>query len=79
MPLYEYVADDGAVIELLRPMSEADKPVDDPSGLGRVFRRRASTFAAQGGTPGAGKGSGHVHLGGGCACGRPGGPCGSAN
>lgn len=48
MPLYEYVCDtDGEVIELLRPISEADHPVPDPKGLGRTFRRRHSTFAAK--------------------------------
>jgi hypothetical protein len=79
MPLYEYRADDGTTLELIRPMADADKPVPDPDGKGRMFKRVLSTFAAQGGTPGAGKGSGHVHLGAGCPCGKPGGGCGSMN
>lgn len=74
MPLYEYVCEnDGTVIELLRPISQADEPVQDPSGKGREFKRRHSTFAA--------KGQGGTSLpitggGGGCACGKPHG-CGS--
>lgn len=81
MPIYEYVCDvDGDRVELMRPMADADKPVDDPAGKGRVFKRTLSVFAAQGGgggTPGAGKGGGstHVHTGG-CGCGKPGGGCG---
>lgn len=75
MPLYEYAAEDGTVIELLRPIADADKPVADPDGRGRVFTRRASTFAAQGGTPGVGKGAGHTHLGACCPCGKSAGSC----
>jgi putative FmdB family regulatory protein len=72
MPIYEYVCEkDGAVIELLRPMSEADEPVQDPEGKGRVFKRKHSTFA----TGGIG-----VDLmkrqGGTCACGKRAGGCG---
>lgn len=82
MPLYEYVCEqDGTVIELLRPMSQADAPVDDPEGKGRVFRRKQSTFASSGtnvslGVSGGG-GGGHVHSGG-CGCGKPRGVCGRA-
>jgi predicted nucleic acid-binding Zn ribbon protein len=79
MPIYEYTSHDGTKLELLRSMADADKPVDDPAGKGRVFKRVLSTFAAQGGTPGAGKGAGHVHLGAGCGCGKPSGSCGSRN
>lgn len=77
MPIYEYVSEkDGDRIELLRPMSQADAPVEDPAGKGRVFRRVASTFAAQGATVSVGGGSGgHVHTGG-CGCGKPHGSCG---
>jgi putative FmdB family regulatory protein len=76
MPLYEYVCEtDGERIELLRPMAQADAPVDDPKGEGRRFRRVHSTFAAQGGEPGSSKGR-TVSIGGGCACGKPHG-CGS--
>lgn len=76
MPLYEYVCEaDGSRLELLRPMSQADAPVDDPAGKGRVFKRVASTFAAQGtggaGTGGAGGGGG----GGCCPCGKGAGAC----
>jgi hypothetical protein len=46
LPLYEYIADDGAILELLRPMADADNPVEDPEGRGRTFRRKLSTFAA---------------------------------
>lgn len=79
MPLYEYICErDGTVLEVLRPIADADKPLEDPEGKGRVFKRRLSTFAAQGGAPGTGKGGGHVHLGAGCPCGKPGGGCGRA-
>ena len=74
MPIYEYVCDeDGSVIELMRPASDADKPVADPDGKGRVYKRKFSTFAAQG-SP-AGK---SVSLGGCCPCGKNKGSC-SAN
>ena len=47
MPLYEYVCEEtGEVVELLRPLSDADKPIEDPEGKGRRFVRRLSTFAA---------------------------------
>jgi putative FmdB family regulatory protein len=73
MPIYEYVCEtDGERIELLRSMKDADTPVDDPKGKGRVFKRVHSTFAAQGGEPGAGR---SVSLGGGCGCGKPHGSC----
>ena len=70
MPIYEYVCEkDGAVIELLRPMDQADEPVTDPEGKGRTFKRKHSTFATgsaagvdlmkrQGGTCGCGKRAG---------------------
>jgi putative FmdB family regulatory protein len=46
MPLYEYVCeDDGAVITLMRPMAQADDPVEDPEGKGRTFARAHSTFS----------------------------------
>jgi putative FmdB family regulatory protein len=74
MPLYEYVCEaDGTVLELMRPMSQADAPVEDPAGKGRAFVRKISTFAAKGG-PAAG--SGHVHTGGCCPCGKNQGGCG---
>lgn len=53
MPLYEYVCkEDGTKIELLRPMSEADAPVEDPQGKGRKFKRVLSSFSAQADTAG---------------------------
>ena len=46
MPLYEYQCDeDGTVVTLLRSMQDADKPVEDPDGLGRSFNRVYSTFS----------------------------------
>ncbi len=78
MPIYEYVCEtDGTRIELLRSMSQADAPVEDPTGKGRVFKRVQSTFAAAG--TAAGTGSKHVHVGGCCPCGKPGGGCGGNN
>ena len=78
MPLYEYQCrEDGTVIELLRPASQADEPVADPQGKGRTFTRRLSTFAPAGTQAGTGKG--HVHVGSCCPCGKPSGGCGSKN
>lgn len=74
MPIYEYIAEDGTKVELIRSMKDADKPVTDPEGKGRVFKRVASTFASPGGSPSAG-GGGHVHSGS-CGCGKPRGSCG---
>ncbi|HYE60809.1 MAG TPA: hypothetical protein VD997_02340 [Phycisphaerales bacterium] len=59
------------MIELIRPMADADKPVTDPEGKGRKFSRKHSVFAG-GGSSSSG---GHVHTGS-CACGKPGGGCG---
>ncbi|MFN0010756.1 MAG: zinc ribbon domain-containing protein [Phycisphaerales bacterium] len=72
MPIYEYQAEDGTVVELIRPMADADKPVADPEGKHRTFARRLSAFAAQGGTARAGGASG----GGCCPCGKNAGGCG---
>jgi putative FmdB family regulatory protein len=78
MPLYEYICEqDGTVIELLRPMSQADEPVEDPDRKGRTFKRKQSTFASSGTTVSIGASGGHVH-GGGCGCGKPHGGCGRA-
>ena len=39
MPIYEYECEkDGAVIELIRPMADADKPVEDPEGLADALK-----------------------------------------
>lgn len=73
MPIYEYVCEqDGTVVELLRPMSQADEPVTDPDAKGRVYKRKQSTFATGGGQS--------VDLmsrqGGTCGCGKRVGGCG---
>jgi putative FmdB family regulatory protein len=71
--MYEYrCVEDGELITLLRPMADADKPVDDPKGKGRTFSRVFSTFAVSGSPVG----QTHVHTGPGCGCGNPHGPCG---
>ncbi|MHC4710204.1 MAG: FmdB family zinc ribbon protein [Planctomycetota bacterium] len=68
MPLYEYrCEEDGETITVLRSMDDADKPVEDPKGLGRTFVRAHSTFAV-----GAAKAEPPSP---GCACGNPYGPC----
>ncbi len=72
MPIYEYICEsDGTVIELIRPMRDADAPVKDPDGKGRAFRRTHSTF----GTPASARASG-TPSGGCCPCGKNRGPCG---
>ena len=74
MPMYEYECEqDGEIITLLRPMRDADAPVDDPSGRGRTFRRRQSTFATSGGETGGGA---SLPVGGCCPCGKSAGQCG---
>jgi predicted nucleic acid-binding Zn ribbon protein len=77
MPIYEYEAiEDGEVIELMRPMKDADAAVEDPAGRGRTFRRKMSVFGVSGaGAAAAPATSGHVHSSG-CGCGRPHGSCG---
>lgn len=81
MPIYEYEAiEDGEVIELMRPMRDADAPVEDPKGKGRTFRRKMSVFGVSGaanaaGGAAAGHAAGHVHSSS-CGCGRPQGSCG---
>jgi hypothetical protein len=76
MPLYEYECrEDGAVLELLRPMARADDPVPDPEGKGRVFTRRHSTFS-----PGSAGGEASLlsrNSGGCCPCGKQRGMCGN--
>ena len=76
MPMYEYVSvEDGETIELLRPMTAADDPVDDPKGLGRKFVRKLSVFGVSGEAGATGVGGGHVHSGM-CGCGKRQGGCG---
>jgi len=73
MPIYEYVCEsDNNVIELLRPMAEADKPVQDPTGKGRVFARRHSVF----GVVGSATAATTQPVGGCCPCGKPQSACG---
>jgi len=75
MPLYEYICEqDGAVIELLRPMKDADQPPPDPDGKGRRFVRKQSTFASKS----SGSASGGTSLmpsGPCCPCGKSKGQC----
>ncbi len=74
MPQYEYECkEDGELIVLLRPMRDADAPVEDPKGLGRAFLRRHSVF----GVGGSSVGTTHVHAGPSCPCGKPQSSCGS--
>lgn len=78
MPIYEYECLEPGkppvVIEVLRAAADADKPVADPEGKGRVFKRRLSVFATGGGGAAPASG-GHVHSGS-CGCGKPRGSCG---
>ena len=71
MPLYEYLADDGTRLELIRPIDQADAPVPDPEHKGRSFKRVFSSFATRGGAPAASGGTG----GGCCPCGKNSGQC----
>ena len=70
MPLYEYrCEEDGTLVTLLRPMAQADAPVDDPEGLNRTFTRVQSVFQVD--APAPARGSGGPPAGGcghGCAC-----------
>jgi predicted nucleic acid-binding Zn ribbon protein len=78
MPQYEFVCEeDGSTMTLLRSMRDADLPVEDPEGRGRVFRRALS--APMIGASTGSRGSSDVPLsgsGGCCPCGKPGGGCG---
>ncbi len=79
MPLYEYVSEtDGEVLTLLRPMRDADAPIDDPKGLGRRFHRKHSTFATNSGAGPESSGM-SLPMGGCCPCGKSAGHCGRAN
>jgi len=74
MPIYEYLCEqDGTVLELMRPMGEADAPVKDPDHKGRTFKRKLSTFS-QGG---AAASSSLPIAGGCCPCGKNQGGCGA--
>ena len=77
MPIYEYESEqDGEVISLLRPMSEADAPVDDPEGRGRTFRRRHSVFGVSTGSRSA---RSDAPTRGSCPCGIDADRCGHMN
>jgi len=77
MPVYEYESkEDGSVIELIRPMSQADAPVEDPDGKGRTFKRKHSVFSAAGTASGTASG---VGGGGCCPCGKGAGACSRNN
>lgn len=82
MPLYEYICEqDGSVLELLRPIAQADAPVSDPTGKNRLFKRKHSTFAAKGGSQSGGAGQNLLssNAGGCCPCGKNRGSCSSMN
>ncbi len=68
MPLYEYrCVEDGSLVTLLRPMRDADAPVEDPEGKGRAFERVQSLFSVDAPDPKSHGGGGC--CGGGCGCG----------
>ena len=78
MPIYEYESiEDGEVIELMRPMKDADAPVNDPAGRGRTFRRKMSVFGVSGAAAAGAASAAPAHVqSAGCGCGRPHGSCG---
>jgi hypothetical protein len=65
------------VIELLRPMAQADAPVEDPDGLGRSFKRVLSMVSVAGGSAKSSMSSGGG--GGCCPCGKGAGACSRGN
>lgn len=76
MPIYEYQSQqDGAVIELVRPMADADKPVPDPDGKGRTFKRKLSTFTAAGSTASPSASGSALPMSTCCPCGKNAGSC----
>ncbi len=83
MPLYEYICEtDGCVIELIRPMNDADVPPVDPEGKGRRFVRKISTFASPGSSASGGVGGtrgSSATTGACCPCGKTAGGCGRSN
>jgi hypothetical protein len=71
--MYEYECQDtGEVVTLLRPMSEADQPVEDSVGQGRTFVRRQSVFGV-----GSASGNPMAQAPGFCPCGKQEGSCGA--
>ncbi len=77
MPIYEYRSvEDGQVIEMIRPVADADKPVPDPAGRKRKFVRIHSAFSvSSGSSPSAARSVPSPSSGGCCPCGDPSGPC----
>lgn len=74
MPQYEYeCVEDGQLLTLLRPMSEADSPVEDPRGEGRTFKRVHSVFGV--GRTDAGPTMSPAAPSGCCPCGLAAGSC----
>ncbi|MCH2132962.1 MAG: hypothetical protein MK116_04340 [Phycisphaerales bacterium] len=77
MPLYEYRCDeDGDLVTLLRPMAQADDPVEDPAGRGRAFHRVHSVFQVETSAPTSTGQAAAAAPRGGCACHPGGGGCG---
>tara|TARA_Y100001968_G_C19039352_1_gene563708 strand:+ start:380 stop:604 length:225 start_codon:yes stop_codon:yes gene_type:complete len=68
MPLYEYQAEDGEIITLLRTMAASDDPVEDPKGKGRVFKKIVSTTFLDSDKKSEKQ---FLPINRGCACGRP--------
>jgi len=74
MPIYEYINEtDEQIIELLRPMADADKPVQDPAGKDRKFTRRHSVFGVVGSSASA---ASAPNMGSCCPCGKAQSQCG---
>ena len=74
MPMYEYLCEeDGTRVTLMRPMRDADLPVEDPEGKNRRFVRALTAPMVAGKADGVSLTSG----GGMCGCGKPHGSCGS--
>ncbi len=68
MPIYEYrCVEDGTLISLIRPMSDADAPVEDPEGHDRTFERVQSLFSVDASKPTVQPNQGGC-CGGGCGC-----------
>ena len=69
MPLYEYrCAQDDSLITLLRSMDDADVPVEDPAGRGRLIERVHSVFRVDAAAPKGSFGPPAGGCGHGCGC-----------
>lgn len=76
MPMYEYeCVEDGEILTLLRPMADADAPVEDPEAQGRTFRRRYSVFGVATNAATAPDPNAPPMPGVGCGCGKAAGHC----